>query len=132
MDLQCLANPAAESVNPNVLVSVQASRGYAAGGPGLRQMPQYYNPVTGYAQVQELTSSELRLAEGLNLQGVMKTIYFRGNLNGVIRPESKGGDLVTMAIRGQSAGTETWLVVKTLEQWPTWSKALIVLQVPKQ
>ncbi len=115
MDLQALANPVAESVNSNTFVSIQLSTGYAFGGPGLRQMPQYQPiPVTGYAQVQELTSSELRQAEGLNIQGVMKTIYFRGNLNGVIRPESKGGDLVTMAIRGQSAGTEAWFVVKTL------------------
>jgi len=125
MDLQGLANPVAESVNPNVLVTVRASRGYAFGGTGLRQMPQYNPAVTGYAQVQELTSSELRQVEALNIQGVMRAIYFRGKLNGVIRPESKGGDLVTI-------GTETFLVVKTLEQWPTWSKALIVLQEPKQ
>jgi hypothetical protein len=123
MDLQGLANPVANSVNPNVLVSVQASTGYTNTGPGYRQVPAYAAAVQGFAQVQELTSSELKQAESLNIQGVMRAIYFRGNLNGVIRPDSKGGDLVT--IDGQD-----WLVVKTLELWPTFSKALIVLQEP--
>jgi len=123
MDLQGLANPLVESVNPNILVSIQASTGYTNTGPGYRQVPAYADPVQGFAQVQELTSSELRQAEGMNIQGVMRAIYFRGNLNGVIRPDSKGGDLVTIA--GQ-----IWLVVKTLELWPTFSKALIVLQEP--
>lgn len=123
MDLQGLANPVANSVNPNTFVSVQASSGYSNSGPGYRQVPAYAPAVTGFAQVQELTSSELRQAEGMNLQGALRTIYFRGNLNGVIRPDRKGGDLVT--INGQ-----VWLVVKTLESWPTFSKALIVLQEP--
>lgn len=123
MDLQGLANPVAEVVNPNIVVSIQVSTGYTNTGRGLRQVPTYAAPITGFAQVQELTSSELRQAEGMNLQGVMRSIYFRGALNGVIRPDSKGGDLVTIA--GQ-----VWLVAKTLELWPTWAKALIVLQEP--
>lgn len=123
MDLQGLANPVANSVNPNVLVSVQASTGYTNTGAGYRQVPAYADAVAGFAQVQELTNSELRQVEGMNLQGALKTIYFRGGLFGVIRPDSKGGDLVTI-------GDQVWLVVKTLELWPTWSKALIVLQEP--
>lgn len=123
MDLQALANPLVESVNPNTLVSIQASTGYTNTGAGYRQVPAYADPVTGFAQVQELTSSELKQIEGLNIQGVMRAIYFRGPLNGVIRPDSKGGDLVMF-------GGQIWLVVKTLEQWPTFSKAVIVLQEP--
>ena len=123
MDLQGLANPVADSVNPNIFVSVQASTGYTNTGAGYRQVPAYATAVNGFAQVQELTSSELKQVEGLNIQGVMRAIYFRGALNGVIRPDSKGGDLVTI-------DEQVWLVVKTLEMWPTWSKALIVLQEP--
>jgi hypothetical protein len=127
MDLQTLANPLAESVNPNVAVTIWASTGYTNTGAGLRQVPTYAAPVTGFAQVQALTSSELRQAEGLNLQGVLRTIYFRGKLNGIVRPNGQGGDLVAIAGMYQS---RKWLVVKTLELWPTWSKALIVLQEP--
>jgi hypothetical protein len=123
MDLQGMASQVSDVVNPNIEVSVQASNGYTNTGPGLRQQPSYAEAVTGFAQVQELTSSELRQIEGMNLQGALRTIYFRGNLNGVIRPDSKGGDLVNI-------GDHTWLVVKTLERWPLWSKALICRQEP--
>jgi hypothetical protein len=53
----------------------------------------------------------------------MRKIYFTSPLNAVIRPNSQGGDLVTIA--GQ-----IWLIVKTLELWPDWCSALIVLQEP--
>lgn len=120
MDLNGIANLAAEVVNPNIPVSIQASTGYTIGS-GLKQVPTYASAVSGYAQVQELSSSELKQVEGLNIQGVMRKLYLRSPLNGVIRPDGKGGDLVTIA--GQ-----IWLVVKTLELWPLWCAVLIVLQ----
>ncbi len=122
MDLNGIANAATEVVNPNIPVSIQASTGYTIGA-GLKQVPGYASPVSGFAQVQELSSSELKQTEGLNIQGVMRKLYLRSPLNAVIRPNSQGGDLVTIA--GQ-----IWLVVKTLELWPTWCSALIVLQLP--
>lgn len=218
MDLQGLGSPVAEVVNPNIAVSVWASTGYTNTGKGYRQVPSYASAINGFAQVQALTSSELRQIEGLNLQGALRTIYFRGKLNGVIRPTSQGGDLVAIAgptptpivledgsgnlwilsvnSEGQIVGTNIgsgtaptvflndadgnsysltfnaslgniqatpspdnvyptsipmtalwtlkinteglayvypssqWLVIKTLELWPTWSKALIQLQEP--
>ena len=120
MDLNAMANPVIESVNPNIPVSIQASTGYTI-GTGLKQIPSYAAAVSGFGQVQELSSSELRQAEGLNIQGVMRKLYLRGALNAVIRTNSQGGDLVTIA-------EQVWLVVKTLELWPTWCSALIVLQ----
>ena len=120
MDLNGLANPAVECVNPNIPVSIQASTGYTI-GDGLKQIPSYAAAVSGFGQVQELSSSELKQTEGMNIQGVMRKLYLRSPLNAVIRPNSQGGDLVTIA--GQ-----VWLVMKTLELWPTWCSALIVLQ----
>jgi hypothetical protein len=122
MDLNAIANSVSETINPNIAVSIQASTGYTIGA-GLKQVPSYAAAVSGFAQVQELSSSELRQTEGLNIQGVMRKIYLRGPLNAVIRPNSQGGDLVTIA--GQ-----IWLIVKTLELWPDWCSALIVLQEP--
>jgi hypothetical protein len=122
MDLNAIANSVSETINPNIAVSIQASTGYAIGA-GLKQVPSYAAAVSGFAQVQELSSSELRQTEGLNIQGAMRKIYFRSPLNAVIRPNSQGGDLVTIA--GQ-----IWLTVKTLELWPDWCSALIVLQEP--
>jgi hypothetical protein len=120
MDLNGLANQAVEVVNANIPVSIQASTGYTIGA-GLKQVPSYAAAVSGFAQVQELSSSELKQTEGLNIQGVMRKLYLRSPLNAVIRPDSQGGDLVMIA--GQ-----IWLTVKTLELWPTWCSSLIVLQ----
>lgn len=120
MDLRGIANQVSNAVNPNVIVTVTRSTGYTVGA-GLKQVPTYAAPVTGPAQVQALDNGELRQIEGLNLQGVIRGIYLRGVLAGVIRPDSKGGDLVTI-------GAEIWLVVKVLETWPLWTKAVIVRQ----
>ena len=120
MDLNGIANTAAEVVNTNVAVTVQASTGYTIGA-GLKQVPSYAAAVSGFGQVQELSSSELRQTEGLNIQGVMRKVYLRSPLNAVIRPDGNGGDLITIA-------NQVWLTVKTLELWPTWCSALVVLQ----
>ena len=120
MDLRTISNGVSNSVNPNITVTVLASTGYTTGA-GLRQVPSYADPVTGPAQVQALDNMELRQLDGLNIQGIIRGIYLRGALAGVIRPDSKGGDLVTI-------GSQTWLVVKVLESWPLWSKCAIVYQ----
>lgn len=122
MDLRGIANQSTNTVNPNVLVTVQPSAGYTIGA-GLKQVPAYGNPVTGYAQVQALTAADLRHLDGLNIQDATQSIILRGMLEAVVRAHSKGGDLVTI-------GADTWLTVAVLEQWPLWTRAAITLQVP--
>jgi hypothetical protein len=121
MDLNGLANQVAEVVNPNTAITIQASTGYTIGA-GLKQVPSYAAPVSGFGQLQEITSMELKHLDGLNIQGEIQTIYITGKLSAVIRPTGQGGDLVTI-------GSQTWLNVKTLEQWPYWAKAAIVRQL---
>lgn len=120
MDLRSIANSVSGAVNPNVIVSVQRSTGYTIGA-GHKQVPSYAVAVTGPAQVQALDAIDLKQLDGMNIQGVIRAIYLRGSLAGVIRPDGTGGDLVTI-------GVQTWLVVKVLESWPNWTKAAIVLQ----
>jgi len=120
MNLRQIANSAIVSVNPNIAVSVLKSTGYTI-GDGRRQTPSYADPVVGPAQLQALDGSELKQLGGLNIQGVVRGIYLRGAVAGVVRPDGVGGDLVLI-------GDQTWLVVKVLESWPTWTKAAIVLQ----
>lgn len=122
MDLNTVANTVAEVINPNTAVSIQASTGYTIGA-GLKQVPAYAAAVSGYAQIQEMNSFDLKKMDGLNIQGDIKTLYIRGTLSAVLRPTGQGGDLVTI-------GSDVWLNVKTLEQWPLWAKAAIVRQVP--
>lgn len=134
MDLRGIANAASNTVNPNVTVSVQTSTGYTIDPDSAKQMPAYSAPVSGPAQVQALDGADLRQIYGLNLQGVLRAIYLRGVLAGVIRPDSKGGDVVTIAAQRNVPApyVGTWLVVKVLETWPDWTKAVINFQGPAQ
>ena len=122
MDLRGLANGVTATVNPNKTVTVRRSTGYTIGA-GRKQVPGYADPVTGPAQIQALAANDIKQLDGLNIQGTVRAIYLRGVLAGVVRPDGTGGDLVE--VDGQ-----TWLVVKVLEGWPTWTKAAIVLQMP--
>jgi hypothetical protein len=122
MDLRSISNAVTDCVNPNISVTVKASTGYAIGS-GLKQVPSYAAPVTGFAQVQALTAADLRHLDGLNIQDATQSIILRGPLNAVVRAHSKGGDLVTI-------GTDTFLTVAVLEQWPLWTRAALVMQVP--
>ena len=127
MDLRSVANAASNAVNGNISVTVQRSIGFTIGA-GLNQTPMYDTPVIGPAQVQALDGAELRHLENLNIQGVLRKIYLTGTLAGVIRPQSKGGDLITISAPAPAEVIGTWLVVKVLESWPTWTAAAIVLQ----
>ncbi len=121
MDLRSISNSVTDCVNPNILVTVRPSTGYAIGA-GLKQVPSYGDPVTGFAQVQALTAADLRHLDGLNIQDATQSIILRGALDGVVRAHSKGGDLVTI-------GSDTWLTVAVLEQWPLWTRAAITMQL---
>lgn len=127
MDLRGIANSASNAVNPNIIVTVKPSSGYTIGAAG-KQVPAYGPPVSGPAQIQALNSTDLRKVDGLNLQGDLRAIYLRGALAGVVRPNSQGGDMVTIAAPAPTPLIGTWLIAKILESWPDWSKAVIVLQ----
>jgi hypothetical protein len=119
-----LAGPAIDMVNPDETVQIQRSTGFTIGA-GRKQVPSYAAAISGPAQIQALDNSDLRQIEGLNIQGEIRAIYLRGSLAGVVRPDSKGGDLV---LRGANF-SEVWLVVKVLETWPEWTKAVITRQL---
>lgn len=129
MDLRSLSNNVSNAINANMIVSVQTSTGYTIGA-GLKQVPSYAAPVSGPAQLQALDGSELKQIDNLNLQGVLRAIYLRGALSGIIRPSSKGGDLVTIAAPAPVQFRGIWLVVKVFETWPLWTKCAICLQEP--
>lgn len=77
------------------------------------------------AQVQPMTKSDLMQLEGLNLNGDKRAIYLNGTIDGVVRVELKGGDLVTLP-NGQ-----VFLVVQNLEGFADtagWTRAAMVLQ----
>lgn len=86
---------------------------------------QISTAATIMAQIQPLTMPELRQLDGLNLGGDKLGLYTNGDLNGVIRVQLKGGDLVDLP-----NGTR-WLVVQSIEGWDLtagWSKVAMVIQ----
>ena len=129
MDLRGIANQVSTTVNPNILVTWQPSAGFAIGAAG-KQQPQYGAGIVGPAQVQALDNDTLKHVDKLNIQGSIRALYMRGNLAGVIRPDSKGGDLITIPLQANAPPllVGTWLTVKVLESWPQLTKVLIVKQ----
>jgi hypothetical protein len=76
-------------------------------------------------QVQPLGWRDLQQLDGLNLQGTRRKIYIHGEIDGIVRSENKGGDLIVVA-SGVNVGT--WLVAQVLEAWPDWCCVAVTLQ----
>lgn len=105
----------------------------APGGPGTYSLSneQFVAPVAMTTSlvlngsVQPMTYRDLAQLEGINVGGARWKIYLEGQVDGVVRPEKKGGDLVSIP-SGPHAGV--WLAVQVLEQFPNWVCCAIVLQ----
>lgn len=128
MNLHSIVSPIIAAVNPMLPVTVRISSGNATGADGTRT-PSYATAYQARAQVQPMSSSDLRRVDGLNLQGTMVGIYLSGDIEGVVRPLSKGGDLITFP------DGSIYLVVVALENWGAtpaerWSKVACQLQMP--
>ena len=121
MNLHAIVSGAIAEVNPQQDATFCASAGYTTTADGT-QVPAYASPVVVQAQVQALSYGDLKQLDGLNQTGDAKAIYLNGNWSGVLRPDSKGGDLITIA--GQN-----WLVTQVLESWPDWTKLVAVRQL---
>ena len=77
------------------------------------------------AQIQPVTWRDIQQMEGLNLQGTRIKAYFYGRIDALVRPQDKGGDLVTVP-GGAHAGV--YLVAQVLEQFPDWCCCALTLQ----
>jgi hypothetical protein len=77
------------------------------------------------AQVQPLTSGDLRHVDAINLQGSHRAIYVAIPIRGAVRSSVKGGDLI------QLPDNSMWLVTQVMENWfetAGWVRAVITLQ----
>ncbi len=126
MDLHGIVSGYIGTVNPLILASLRMSNGYTT-LPSGKQVPAYLPAINQLIQVQALSSKDLAQLDGLNIQGANRAIYTEGFWSGVIRPDSKGGDIFTFP-EVPGGPTRTWLVVQALETWPDWSKLAVVLQ----
>jgi hypothetical protein len=124
MNLHGIVSGIIGAVNPMISVSVQVSTGTTIRADGT-PVPSYDPPVEIMGQVQPLTANDLRQLEGINLGGVRWKIYLSGEIDAIVRPEKKGGDLVTI-LSGPHQGV--WLTVLVMEQWPDWCVCAVVQQ----
>lgn len=108
-------------INPFISAVVRVSDGFTIGA-GRKQIPKYLPDQIISIQLQPLSPGDLRHVDGMNLQGLLKSIHVDGNYYGVNREKAIGGDLIII-------GSETWLVIEPMELWPQWCRLLVQLQV---
>lgn len=125
MNLHGIAGPVIAAVNPMIPVGLKISLGQSLPAPDGTLVPRYSDEISVTGQIQPVTWGDLQMLDGINLGGVRWKIYLHGEINGVVRPEKKGGDIVI--VRGGRHQGE-WLTVQVLEQFPDWVCAAIVLQ----
>src|ERR1700724_2340004 len=111
MNLHAVVAGAIAAVNPHQPAIFQLSTGPGPTNPDGSRLATYSDPITVTAQVQALTTQDLRHLEGLNIQGSQRTIYLSGMVNAAQRVSMLGGDLVTL-----QDGT-IWLTTAVIEAW---------------
>jgi hypothetical protein len=126
MNLQSIANGVITAINPNFPATLFISTGNTV--VSFKQTPTY-DKVAISAQVQPLTSGDLRQLDALNIQGAQKAIWLNGAALGISRIKQRGGDLIVFA-DGTLPEGNTWLVLASLEQWQgaTWAHVAVALQ----
>jgi hypothetical protein len=67
--------------------------------------------------------------EGLNIQGVMRSVYLYGNIQGVVRVDQKGGDILQFP-ETTCGEIKNWKVVNVIETWEDWCHVIVTLQNP--
>jgi hypothetical protein len=125
-NLRQLANNQTTTINPNVAATLKVSTGFTVNASH-RQVPSY-DSFAVVAQVQPLSTGDIRHNDALNVQGVMKAVYLNGVAEAINRIKTKGGDLLVFA-DGVLAEGNTWLITEVTEQWAqTWCRVTITLQ----
>lgn len=126
MNMHGVVSGAIQATNPFVLADIQLSLGYATALDGVRAA--IYKPTIPDVpvQVQALQYRDLVQIEGLNLQGIRRKIYINRKIDGLVRVDNQGGDLITIK-QGQLNGY-IFLVAMVLEYWPEWTSVAATLQ----
>jgi len=104
-----------------VTITINRNTGYTTARDGSRTAT--FTTLGGPAQLQDLSSDDLRLVEGLNLQGNHRVVFLNGAWAGVVRSDRVGGDVFVFE-------GKRWLVTKVAEQWPDWAKVIVTAQSP--
>ena len=110
------------TVNPMVVCQWYQNIGTTPAVGGINT-PAYNPPIGVNCQVQQLTASDIKHMQDLNLSGITRKVWCDQILTGIDRAAGLGGDRLVLP-----DGT-AWLVVQVIEQWPDWCSATIQKQV---
>lgn len=126
VNVRALANGAIQVVNQNITAAYRASIGSTNSASGKRT-PNYAASVDVQIQAQAAKGKDLEHVTNLNVQNVYRSVRMWGNTQGVVRPDAKGGDLLTFPqVPGGPA--RVWLVVAVLETWKDWCSLVVEMQ----
>lgn len=126
MNIRGLANKYTQITNKNIQINWVQSNGYTTDDAGAR-MPKTIT-LTVPAQVQALSTSDLKHIDGLNITGVMRSVYLYGNAAGVVRADQLGGDILVFP-EAPGCCNRNWLITQVMETWPDWCHVVVTLQV---
>ncbi len=125
MNVFGMASSITSIVNARINANLKQSNGYIIDPTTKRQIPQYLNS-PGFIELQALDGSDLKQLDNIAQQGTMQAAYLYGTIAGIVRPDSKGGDVLEF-------NGESWLVTKVIESWDrggngAWTKVAITYQ----
>jgi hypothetical protein len=126
MNLRGMANSLTQNVNPNISITWRKSTGYET-DTARKRIPKF-SDTTVQGQVQALSATDLKHVDGLNITGVMRSVYLYGDVEGINRQNQQGGDLLVFP-QAPGAPDSTWLVATVVETWPDWCHVIATLQV---
>ena len=125
MNLRGIVNNYTRLTNNNIQINWVHSTGYTTNAAG-RRTPTTIT-LTVDAQVQALTASDLKQLDGLNITGVMRTVYLYGNAAGVVRADQIGGDILRFP-EIPTGLIRNWVVTQVVETWSDWCHVIVTLQ----
>jgi hypothetical protein len=133
LNLHAAVRSVIPAINADIAGWWYVNKGASIGTDG-RQVATFQVPVSVQLQVQPPSAKDLRFAEFLQLQGVVRTVFMFSNPQGIVRVNQTGNDLLLFP---QWAGTpnDAWLVAKPDEGWNVdyggWTKLIAVLQTDR-
>lgn len=124
MNLRAVVAGPTSAINPDSPANLYFSLGQGPTGADGTRPPLYSDPDFISAQVQPISTGDLRKLDALNLQPTNEKIYITGQLNGLNRLFKLGGDLVVLP------NGATYLVKAVLEGWVSagWCSVAVVQQ----
>lgn len=125
MNLRGLVNSYTQLTNENILINWVQSTGYTIDNAGKRTPTSL--TLTVKAQIQALDTTNLQHTDGLNITGVMRSVYLYGNAAGVVRADNIGGDILVFP-EVPNGCNRNWLITQVVETWSDWCHVIVTLQ----